>query len=70
VETVKEAEPAYGIYIKEDIPLNSSDRKAYEYLGTDESKVKELKKTDPALDNKIVILCAGTFSTYVPLARL
>lgn len=53
VETVKEEEPGYGIYIREDIPLNRSDNKAYEYLGVDEKSVKELKKKDPNADEKI-----------------
>ena len=33
VETVKEGEPGYKIYIREDIPLNRSDREACEALG-------------------------------------
>lgn len=53
VETVKEDEAGYGIYIKEDVPLNRSDNKAYEYLGVNEKTVKELKKKDPEADIKI-----------------
>jgi len=53
VETAKEGEPGFGIYIKENVPLNRSDKKAYEYLGIDESKIKESMKDDPALDTKI-----------------
>ena len=34
VETVKEDETGYKIYIKEDVPLNRSDNLAYEYLNT------------------------------------
>ena len=44
VETVKENESGYGIYIKEGIPLNTSDKRAFEYLGIEEAKVKEAKK--------------------------
>ncbi len=33
VETVKEEEKGYKIYIKEDVPLNRSDREACENLG-------------------------------------
>ena len=33
VQTVKEEEKGYKIYIKEDVPLNRSDSEAYEYLG-------------------------------------
>ena len=53
VEAVKEDEPGYGIYIKDDIPLNRSDKKAFEYLGIEEAKIKEAKKNDPELDRKI-----------------
>ena len=53
VETVKEDEPGYSIYIKEDVPLNRSDNKAFEYIGVNEKTVKELKKKDPDADLKI-----------------
>ena len=60
IETVKEDVPGYQIYIKEDVPLNRSDRKACENLGieeTDEKKVtealKKLKKSDPDADVKL-----------------
>lgn len=53
VETVKEDEAGYDIYIKEDVPLNRSDNKAYEYLGVNDKTVKELKKKDPEADRKI-----------------
>lgn len=53
VETVKEGEPGYRIYIKDNVPLNSSDKEAYDYLGVDPEKVKEAKKNDPELDVKV-----------------
>ena len=60
VEMVKEDSKGYEIYIKEDVPLNRSDRKAYESIGieeTDDKKIKEavkkLKKTDPDVDIKL-----------------
>ena len=60
VEAVKEGEKGYQIYIREDVPLNRSDRKACENLGiadTDDKKVteglKKLKKNDPDADIKI-----------------
>lgn len=60
VETVKEGEKGYQIYIREDVPLNRSDRRACEDLGitdTDDKKVteglKKLKKNDPKADIKI-----------------
>lgn len=60
VETVKEDEKRYKIYIKEDMPLNRSDREACESLGveeTDDKKVtealKKLKRSDPKADEKL-----------------
>ncbi|MDO5602983.1 MAG: type I-C CRISPR-associated protein Cas7/Csd2 [Oscillospiraceae bacterium] len=53
IETVKEGEAGYRIYIKDGVPLNRSDAEAYAYLGTDEKKVKEDKKKDAELDRKI-----------------
>lgn len=60
VETVKEDIQGYKIYIKEDVPLNRSDRKACESLGiqeTDDKKVtealKKLKKNDANADIKL-----------------
>lgn len=60
VENVKEDTQGYKIYIKEDVPLNRSDRKACESLGiqeTDDKKVtealKKLKKNDANADIKL-----------------
>lgn len=60
VEMVKEDEKGYQIYIKEDVPLNRSDREACKDLGieeTDDKKVtealKKLKKSDPDTDVKL-----------------
>ncbi|MDO4470677.1 MAG: type I-C CRISPR-associated protein Cas7/Csd2 [Bacillota bacterium] len=60
VETLKEDQEGYKIYIKEDVPLNRSDREACINLGindTDEKKVteslKKLKKSDTEADVKI-----------------
>lgn len=53
VDVVKENEPGYGIYIKSGVPLNTSDKKAFEYLGTNESDVKKMKKDNPEIDAKI-----------------
>ena len=50
VETVKEGEPGFEIYIKEGVPLNVSDRRAYEELGIDPKETKKLKKDNPQLD--------------------
>lgn len=53
VETLKEDEAGYRIYIKEGIPLNRSDSEACEYLGLDEKGIKDAKKKDPDVDVKI-----------------
>lgn len=53
VETVKEGVPGYRIYIKDGVPLNRSDREAYSYLGIDEANLKETKKKDDKVDEKI-----------------
>ncbi len=43
VETFKEDSPGYRIYIKENIPLNRSDKEAYEYLGIKNEKPEKGK---------------------------
>ena len=53
VETVKEGEPGYRIYVKDNVPLNRSDAEACAYLGIDPGKLKEAKKNDANLDLKI-----------------
>lgn len=60
VETVKEDEDGYKIYIKEEIPLNRSDREACESFGikeTEDKKIteslKKLKKSDSDVDIKL-----------------
>ena len=52
IEMVKEDEAGYKIYIKENVPLNRSDREACESIGITGDKdvtneLKKLKKTDP-----------------------
>lgn len=53
VEMLKEDEPGYKIYIKENVPLNRSDASAYEYLNIDPANIKKLKKEDEGLAKKI-----------------
>ena len=53
VETVKGDAPGYKIYIKDNVPLNTSDKTAYTYLGIDEKNVKDVKKKNPDLDRDI-----------------
>ena len=52
IETVKEDEAGYRIYIKDQVPLQCSDAEALEYLGVN-GDLKAAKKDDPALDGKI-----------------
>ena len=43
VEIVKEEEPGYEIYIREDVPLNRSDSKALSTWELQEKKIKRSK---------------------------
>ena len=60
VEMIKEDEPGYKIYIKENVPLNRSDKSALRYVGINEEDdkatkeaIKKMKKDDPELDLKL-----------------
>lgn len=61
VETVKEDELGFDIYIKDGVPLNASDNRALEALGVDAKDIKKLKKDDPTLDVKIRDFMCRTF---------
>ena len=62
VETVKEADPGYRIYVKDNVPLNCSDAEACAYVGVDPAKLKEAKKKDANLDMKIRdFMCSNFF---------
>ena len=61
VEAVKDDEEGYKIYIKDNIPLNVSDRKAFEFVGVEEKDIKDAKKQDPGLDAKIRDFMCGNF---------
>lgn len=61
VETVKEDATGYRIYIKDGVPLNRSDAEAYENAGVTEKTIKEEKKKDPGLDQKIRDFMCGNF---------
>lgn len=50
IETAKEDEEGYRIYIKENVPLNRSDSEAFAHLGVDEKTIKEKKKGNENLD--------------------
>ncbi|WP_444225392.1 type I-C CRISPR-associated protein Cas7/Csd2 [Dialister succinatiphilus] len=51
VEAVKEGEPGYRIYIKENVPLEQNDKEALDYIGIGD--IKDVKKKDPDADVKI-----------------
>lgn len=61
VETVRENEPGYDIYIKDSVPLNTSDKKALAANEIDVDKsdkaikdeIASKKKDDPEIDRKI-----------------
>ena len=65
VETVKEGDPAYGIYIRKNETLNQNDRRALAEVGypsIKESELKALKKADKDIDRKLLdYMCAHYF---------
>ena len=61
VEMAKEDADHYHIYIKDGVPLNSSDKEACAYVGADPDKLKEAKKKDEHLDEKIRDFMCSTF---------
>lgn len=50
VEMAKEGEGGYRIYIKDGVPLNTSDKEACAYVGVDADKLKDAKKKDEYSD--------------------
>ena len=61
VETVKEDDPGFDIYVKDGSILNVNDARAFEALGIDAKDIKKLKKDDPELDEKIRDFMCKTF---------
>ena len=63
VETVKENQEGYKIYIKEGTPLNASDQLAYLNAGVDDEKAKKAKGQEKVdLDQKISrFMCENFF---------
>ena len=53
VETVKEDSTGCRIYIKDGVPLNRSDKEACDYVGVNADKLKDAKKKDEKLDEKL-----------------
>lgn len=50
VETAKEGEAGYRIYVKDGVPLNRSDAEACAYVGVEPDKLKAAKKDNEKLD--------------------
>ena len=62
VETTKEGEAGYKIYIKEGTPLNTSDQSAYVFAETDEAKLSKMKKPEKdAVDEKVRAFMCDNF---------
>lgn len=62
IETICEDKPGYKIYIKEGVPLNNSDRTAFEAFNVADKDIKNLKKDNPELDKKICqFMCKNFF---------
>ena len=62
IETVKEDCTGYRIYVKDGVPLNRSDREACAYVGVDPEKLKDEKKKDENLDQKLRdFLCSNFY---------
>ena len=62
VETVKEGEPGFSIYIQDGESLNSKDAGALAALGIDPRDLKKAKKNDPDIDVKIRdIMCKAYY---------
>ena len=65
VEAACEDKEGYRIYIKDNVPLERSDKEAYKYLGVEEGKAKELKKNDQDADLKIRnFMCRNFFDIH------
>lgn len=66
VEAVKEGEKGYRIYIKENAPLETSDKEALDYIGADD--IKTIKKKIRRPMKRSEILCARISTTSAPSA--
>lgn len=51
VEAAKEDKPGYRIYIKENVPLEQSDKEALAYVGVDDIKTAKKKNPDADIDD-------------------
>lgn len=60
VEAAKEDEPGYRIYIKENVPLEQSDKEALTYVGIDD--IKTAKKKNQDADSRLRdFMCSNFF---------
>ena len=53
VQMVKEGDENYHIYINDSVPLNRSDAEACAACGVKPDKLKDAKKSDPGIDEKL-----------------
>lgn len=53
VEMLKEDSEGYRIYVKDGVPLNRSDNEACKFVGVEPEKLKDAKKNDEYLDEKL-----------------
>ena len=53
VQMVKEGDENYHIYINDSVPLNRSDAEACAACGVKPDKLKDTKKSDPGIDEKL-----------------
>lgn len=61
IETMCEDKPGYKIYIKEGVPLNTSDKTAFTALNIGDKDIKSLKKDNPEIDKKICQFMCDNF---------
>lgn len=61
IETVKEDDPGFSIYIQDGESLNSKDEKALEALEINPKELKKAKKSDPEIDMKVRNIMCKTY---------
>ena len=61
IETIYEDREGFKIYIKEGVPLNTSDKTAFKKLDIDEKNIKSLKKDNPELDKQVCKFMCDNF---------
>lgn len=63
VETAKEDETGYRIYIKDGVPLNTSDKEACAYVGVAPEKLKDVKKEEKKVLDEIIrdFMCSNFY---------